>query len=407
MPRKLDPRDPYYIDNPARVKAIQREMRNQGLDVYLGSRIRTLTWTLDAFIPWRSYVVIPAEGLPTLFTFVIDAARLADESWLDEDHVRAYAPMGGMDQISAVSDFIRDELRLRKGRLGYEDGMATYTAEGNLTHYEYTRFKEALDGIEFINAHEIVDSLSIIKDPGTINRFRKASLIVDEGHKAARAALENGGFKGMTEAVIGGIGALAMRKAGSVSEWNFAGLNEISSGYRTGLGACTPPTNKEIQAGDALMLDFHAMFQLALGDHSHNYLIVPATPRQRWHADNFVALVQAVLANYRAGTTPSTLAQVMMDLAESRDCADFVVPGCEHGIGLFGDEWRIGAKNDGPFPYWTDPDHTYQVDEMVICAMQYACPTEGIGFRYENPLLILKEGCEVMSKYPLAIEEIG
>ena len=187
MPRKLDPRDPYYIDNPARVKAIQLEMQKQGLDVYLGSRIRTLTWTLDAFIPWRSYVVIPAEGLPTLFTFVIDATRLADESWLDEDHVRAYAPMGGMDQISAVSDFIRDELRLRKGRLGYEDGMATYTAEGNLTHYEYTRFKEALDGFEFINAHEIVDSLSIIKDPGTINRFRKASLIVDEGHKAARA----------------------------------------------------------------------------------------------------------------------------------------------------------------------------------------------------------------------------
>lgn len=407
MPRILDPKDPYYIDNPARVKAIQKEMKKEGIDVYLGSRIRTLTWTLDAFIPWRSYVIIPAEGLPTLFTFVIDATRLADESWLDEDHVRAYAPMGGMDQISAISDFIKDDLNIQKGRLGYEDGMATYTAEGNLTHYEYTHLKDALSGFEFVNAHEIVDTLSIIKDQGTINRFRKASLIVDEGHKAARTALENGGFKGMTEAVIGGIGALAMRRAGSVSEWNFAGLNEISSGYRTGLGACTPPTNKEIKAGDALMLDFHSMFQLALGDHSHNYLIAPATKRQRWHADNFVALVQAVLANYKAGTTPSKLAQVMMDLAESRDCADFVVPGCEHGIGLFGDEWRIGAKNEGPFPYWTNPDHTYQVDEMVICAMQYACPAEGIGFRYENPILILKNSCEYMSKYPLAIEEIG
>jgi Xaa-Pro aminopeptidase len=127
----------------------------------------------------------------------------------------------------------------QKGRLGYEDGMATYTAEGDLTHYEYTHMKEALSGFVFINAHEIVDTLSIIKDQGTINRFRKASLIVDEGQKAARAALENSGFKGMTEAVIGGIGALAMRKAGSVSEWNFAGLNEISSGYRTGLEACT------------------------------------------------------------------------------------------------------------------------------------------------------------------------
>jgi len=407
MPRLLDPNDPYYIDNPGRVKAIQKEMRDQGIDVYLGSRIRTLSWVLDAFCPWRSYLIIPAEGMPTLFTFIIDAVRLMDESWFDEDHVRAYAPMGGMDQISALSDFIRDDLGIGRGRIGYEDGMSTYTAEGNLTHYEYTHLKEALSGFDFVNAHEIIDTLSIIKDQGTINRFREASRIVDEGHKAARAALENGGYRGMTEAVIGGIAALAMRQAGSVSEWNFAGLNEISSGYRTGLGACTPPTTKEIKSGEPLMLDFHAMFRLALGDHSHNYLIAPATPRQRWHADNFTGLVGLVLDNYRAGVTPAQLAQVMMDFAESRDCADFVVPGCEHGIGLFGDEWRIGAKNDGPVPYWTDPDHVYRENEMVICAMQYACPAEGIGFRYENPILIQKDGCEYMSKYPLAIEEIG
>jgi len=407
MPRILDPKDPYYIDNPGRVKAIQKAMHANDIDVYLGSRIRTLSWVIDAFCPWRSYIVIPAEGLPTVFTFIIDAIRLGDETWLDEDHVRAYAPMGGMDQISAVADFIKDELGLTKGRLGYEDGMSTYTAEGNLSHYEYARFSEALPGFTFVNSHEIIDTLSIIKDQGTINRFRKASLIVDEGHKAARAALENGGYKGMTEAVIGGIAALAMRKAGSVSEWNFAGLNESSTGYRTGLGACTPPTNKVIQAGDTLMLDLHAMFQLALGDHSHNYLIAPATKRQRWHADNFVALVQLVLDNYRAGTTPAELAQIMMDCAESRGCADFTVPGCEHGIGLFGDEWRIGAKNDGPMPYWTNPDHVYQENEMVVCAMQYASPAEGIGFRYENDILILKDGCEYMSKYPLAIEEIG
>lgn len=407
MPRILNSSNPYYIDNPGRVKAIQKEMQKQGIDVYLGSRIRTLSWVLDAFCPWRSYLIIPAEGMPTLFTFIIDAVRLVDESWFDEDHIRAYAPMGGMDQISTLSDFIKDDLGIGKGRLGYEDGMSTYTAEGNLTHYEYTHLKEALAGFDFVNAHEIIDTLSIIKDQGTINRFREASRIVDEGHKAARAALEHGGFKGMTEAVIAGIAALAMRKAGSVSEWNFAGLNEISSGYRTGLGACTPPTSRELQAGEPLMLDFHSMFQLALGDHSHNYLIAPATARQRWHADNFVGLVKLVLDNYKAGVTPAQLAQLMMDWAENRGCADFVVPGCEHGIGLFGDEWRIGAKNDGPMPYWTDPDHVYRENEMLICAMQYACPAEGIGFRYENPILIQKDGCEYMSKFPLAIEEIS
>lgn len=406
MPRILDPADPYYIDNPGRVRAMQEVMHEQDIDVYLGSRIRTLSWITDAFCPWRSFIVVPAEGMPTLFTFIIDALRVSDETWLDEDHVRAYAPMGGMDQIGALADFITTELGLTKGRIGYETGMSTYTAEGNLTHYEYERLTEALAGFTFVNAHEIVDGLSIIKDQGTINRFRKASAIVDEGHRAAREALENGGYKGMTETVIAGIAALAMRRAGSVSEWNFAGLNEISSGYRTGLGACTPPTEKVIQGGEPLMLDFHAMFRLALGDHSHNYLIAPATRRQRWHADNFVELVRLVLDNYRAGATPSSLAQIMMDRAESLGCADFVVPGCEHGIGLFGDEWRIGAKNDGPVPYWTNPDHVYRENELVICAMQYACPAEGIGFRYENPVLILEDGCECLSRYPLAIEEI-
>jgi Xaa-Pro aminopeptidase len=38
--------------------------------------------------------------------------------------------------------------------------------------------------------------------------------------------------------------------------------------------------------------------------------------------------------------------------------------------------------------------------------MQYACPEEEIGFRYENPILITETGCEAMSKFPLAIEEI-
>jgi hypothetical protein len=194
MPRISDPNDKYYIDNPGRVKAIQSEMARRGIDVYLGSRIRTMSFVMDTFCPWRSYLIIPPEGKPTYFTFVVDA----------------------------------------------------------------------LPGFEWINSHDIIDALSLIKDKGTIERFRTASLIVDEGHKA-----------------------------------------------------------------------------------------------------------------------------------------------CEHGIGPFGDEWRIGAAINPDLPYWTDQDHVYQENEMVVCAMQYAAPEENIGFRYENDIVITKDGCEVLSKYPLGIEEIS
>ena len=153
------------------------------------------------------------------------------------------------------------------------------------------------------------------------------------------------------------------------------------------------------------MVDLHAMFKLGLGDHAHNYLLAPATPRQKWHAQNFVDLVELCLQTYRSGITPTLLADQMLDFCEEGGFAEYMVPGFEHGIGLMGDEWRIGL-NDGPFPYWTNPDHAYQAGEMLICAMQYACPEESIGFRYENPILITGDGCEAMSKYPLAIEEI-
>jgi Xaa-Pro aminopeptidase len=407
MPYTLDPKDPYYIDFPGRVARIQQEMARESIDVYLGSRLRTLSWVSDAFCPWRSYIVIPSEGLPTVFTFVIDAARVADESWLNEDHVLGYAPMGGMDQITIISDFINDLFKGKKGRIGYETGMSNYLPEGNLTQYEYECFRDALAGWEMVNSHHIIDRLALIKDQGTINRFRKASRIVDEGHRVLKEALSNGGWKGVTETEIAGICALAMRKAGSVWEWSFTGGNEIASGYRTGLAgcACTPATTRKLKAGDPLMVDIHAMFKLTLGDHSHNYFIARETKRQRWHADNFVDMVSLVLKSYKAGASPLSIAEEAMAFAEERGFAEYMVPGFEHGIGMLGDEWRIGM-NEGPFPYWTDPDHTYQENEMLICAMQYSCPQEDIGFRYENPIVIRKDKCEALSKFGLRVEVI-
>ncbi len=400
-----DRNDPYFIDFPSRVAQVQAAMAEKNIDLYLGSRLRTISWIADAFCPWRSFVVIPPEGLPTVFTFVIDAARVADDSWLDEDHVLGYAPMGGMDQIALISDFIMDTLGKSRGRIGVEDGMSSYLPEGNLTHYEYRAFQGALADFDLVNSHGILDRLSLIKDRGTINRFREASRQVDEGHKAVYETLKDGNWRKLTETEVAGIAALAMRRAGSEWEWSFTGGNEIASGYRTGLagGACTPASRRLLREGDPLMVDLHAMFKLGLGDHSHNFFLGAASKSQWRHAQNFVDIVELTLKTYRPGISPGLLAEQMMDFAEEKGFAEYMVPGFEHGIGMMGDEWRIGL-NDGPFPYWTNPDHIYQEGELLICAMQYACPDEDIGFRYENPIHITKDGAEHLSKYPLKVD---
>ena len=53
-----------------------------------------------------------------------------------------------------------------------------------------------------------------------------------------------------------------------------------------------------------------------------------------------------------------------------------------------------------------NPLHTYQSGEMLICAMQYACPQEDIGFRYEAPIIIRETSCELLAKFPLAVKEV-
>jgi len=401
-----DAAHPYFIDSLQRTRDLQAEMQKQGIDVYLGSRPRTLTWILDAFVPWRSYMVVPAEGMPTLFTFFIDCARIGSETWIDEGHIVGYFGGAGLIPVPNIAALIRETTKGTRVRIGFEDGISVYTPEGYLSKHEYDLLTSELPDAEFVDAHGIIDSLSLLKDQGTINRFREAGRICDIGHEAVLEAVSRGGYKKLTETEVGGIAALAMRGAGSVSEWNFAGLNEIATGWRTSLGACTPPTTKKLAAGEPCMFDLHSLFMLGMGDHAHNYLIAPATPRQRWHADNFIALIELLLKSYRAGKTPAGLLGEVMELAGQRDCVDHVLPAVEHGIGLWGDEWKVGAETNQALPYWTDPTHSYQENEMVIAAMQYVCTADEIGFRYENAILIRNDGCELMSKYPFGIEEI-
>ena len=126
---------------------------------------------------------------------------------------------------------------------------------------------------------------------------------------------------------------------------------------------------------------------------------------KRRHAKNFIDTVNLCLNNYKAGVSPGELADNMMALGNENGFSQWLLPGCEHGIGVMGDEWRIGT-HQGPVPYWTSPNHIYQAGEMLICAIQYACPEDNVGFRYENPIIIEKDGCEVLSKYPFGVDDI-
>ncbi|MFX0125290.1 MAG: hypothetical protein ACFFAE_16805 [Candidatus Hodarchaeota archaeon] len=44
---------------------------------------------------------------------------------------------------------------------------------------------------------------------------------------------------------------------------------------------------------------------------------------------------------------------------------------------------------------------------MLICAMQYMSPKDEVGFCYEAPIVIKKDGCEILAKTPLEVTFFG
>ena len=81
-------------------------------------------------------------------------------------------------------------------------------------------------------------------------------------------------------------------------------------------------------------------------------------------------------------------------------------PGFEHGIGMMGDEWRIGL-NDGPFPYWTNPEHVYRKANSSSAPCSTPALRRTWGFDTRTLSCSLVRGCEPLSKYPLGIEVIS
>lgn len=40
---------------------------------------------------------------------------------------------------------------------------------------------------------------------------------------------------------------------------------------------------------------------------------------------------------------------------------------------------------------------------MLICAMQYLSPEDAVDFRYEAPIVITKDCCDVLARTPLEV----
>ncbi len=383
-----------YIKYAERLERVRDALKQRGIDCLVGTRLKTITHVSGAFVPWRSCAVIPVNAEPRLVTLMLDAERVKDDTWLST--VVPYGPMPGADYMDTIVNQISD-LGFEKGTIGVESGSSSYLPEGFITLAEYEELRHRLPDANIVNAIDVFDQLTVIKEDEEVKLMRQATAICDCAHEAVLRELR----VGMTEKQVAGIAEKAARDAGSEFAWTFTGGMEIASGYRTAyaMGGCTPATDKIIQCGDAVLLDIHAMYGLMLGDVSHNAIVGRPTKQQKEVVTAYVETCRTLIDAMQPGITLGEVAQKVSAFVAKNNWEDIVLPGYGHGIGHFGHEW-YPCVVEHPSECNTEPEFELRPNYIQMTAVVANRP--GIaGFRLERPLLITPNGNELLSAMPI------
>jgi Xaa-Pro dipeptidase len=383
-----------YINFPRRIASFQEALRKEGVDVLVGTKLKTITHLSGGFVPWRSCLVAPAEGELQLITPVLDAARLGDESWLD--NVVGYGGFPGLDFAELIAKRI-EELGLARGKIGVESGTSNYLPDGFITLHEYEQIRKRLPDAEFVNAVAVMDRFTLVKEPEEIKLMRQATALCDAAHEEVRDNLR----VGISEKEIAGIAEAVMRDRGSQFAWTFTGGQEIASGYRTwwSWGGCTPATDKLVQCGDPVLIDLHGMYWLMLGDVAHNAIMGEPTKEQLEVIQAYVETCEKVIEEMQPGRTLGDVARNVNAFVQENGWSEWVLPGFGHGIGHFGHEW-YPCVAEGESPGSNEPGYALEPGYIQMAAV--VCNRPGVaGFRLERPLLITETGNELLSKLPI------
>lgn len=380
------------IDYGKRIDKITGEMGARGIDLLLATRGKSVTYIGGAFIPWRSVVLVSRDGYVGLNTLLMDAERVRDDSWLD--NVVGCGPIPGFELWDiTVRQII--EHGWEKATIGVELGHSPRTIAGYLFATEYEFLKEKLPQAQFVNALEIMDRVTYVKDPEEIRLLRQAAAIAD----AAQARVKESLHVGMTEQEIAGIGEMAMRKLGSEFHWPVTGSSEIASGYRTwyAIGGCTPPTDKVLQPGESLLVDMHPTYQRYYGDLSHNYILGKPSNEQKKLADAYLKTAELLIASLKAGATVGQVWETVYGEVTKLGYAEHTLPAFGHGIGVIGHEWYPAILNSDEF-------RDVVLEENVVEIAALVMNVQGVGgMRLECSVRVTPDGGEMLNTTPLEL----
>ncbi len=380
------------INYQNRVEKIRRVMDEHNIDIFVASRMASLSYLAGVFVPTshvRSAILIPKQGELKLLTSRYQVARVKHYTWIEDCDYWDPDEKGGFSQV--VIDCLKQG-GFSKGRIGLE--MSETADFGTFLAGEYITLKSELPEASFVEFTRPVNRILMIKEPQEIEFLRRAVEIADFGIEAGRKAIGIGKL----ETEIAGAAEYATRCAGNEWSWSQTAGTEVGSGYRTEfpLSSAAPPSRKRIQQGDIVQLDISTMYNCYFGDVKATFVLGAPTKEQKKLGIAYRDTAHQILDNLRPGKAVSDIAKDACQLLDKAGYQGKYRPAFGHGIGTSA---RIP-------PAITEPTKGELVAETIVVLL--VCIVEpGVGgLMLEAPVYVSETGPVLLSKVPLELIEI-
>lgn len=343
-----------------RLVQLQQSLREQGIEALLITGATNRKY-ITGFTGSAGYVIVTPDKAMLLTDF-----RYVEQA---ESQAIGFEIVKHDPKVAVTIQRLLTELHIRV--LSFEQDFMTY---GN-----YASYQEGLSGIELKPVKGIVEQLRMVKDAKEIEIIQTAANIADAAFSHILTVMR----PGVTEAEVAFELEMFMRKQGATST-SFATI--VASGERSALPHGVA-SERVMQAGDFVTLDFGALYQGYCSDITRTVVLGKATEKQK-EIYNIVLEAQLyALEHLKPGMSGKEADALTRDIIARYGYGDNFGHSTGHGIGQ--------DIHEGPWLAHSS-DMILKPGMVVTIEPGIYLPAFG-GVRIEDDVLIMESGIKILT----------
>jgi Xaa-Pro aminopeptidase len=246
-------------------------------------------------------------------------------------------------------------------------------------------WQRAAPGIEWRPTRQVVERLRAIKDPFEVAALRRAAAgLADIVRQLPTLVAAGRTEREVARAIDAAIDARGFSAP--------AFPTIVASGPNSALPHARP-TDRRLERGDLVVLDFGGVLDGYCGDLTRMAAIGPVTSAARALFDAVAEAQAAAIRTVRPGIPSSDVDRAARKALDARGLADAFVHATGHGLGLDVHEApRLGRE---------EADQPEPLAAGMVCTIEPGAYLESLGgVRLEDDVLVTTDGCEVLTDVP-------